>query len=275
MIESNYVFSTKGVSIGYKLLSTLNTLRSGRKVGKNNYEEKKTMFWILCKKNKPIKNRQPDSPGHISSCKTCPWFPPRRQQPAQGLRQRERWETSTEGIGLGWKKTKEPWWIRRRWKLLVLATISMISPPLVQKQLTCLQQFVFFKHDWYTMRCDVIWWWCEVGPPGMWNLSISRSRSSTGVEKERYVVRNVCKYIAITLARKQIPITSYSHLFLVFPFIANLHEHGGGVDVVGQSLHQFDKCRSLWGEILHWSWESFLSCISSVLHIIFLKSYHL
>ena len=124
---------------------------------------------------------------------------------------------------------------------------------------------------WY----DMMWWWCEVGPPGMWNLSISRSRSSTGVEKERYVVRNVCKYIAITLARKQIPITSYSHLFLVFPFIANLHEHGGGVDVVGQSLHQFDKCRSLWGEILHWSWESFLSCISSVLHIIFLKSYHL
>ena len=39
MIESNYVFSTKGVSIGYKLLSTLSTLRSGRKVGKNNFEE--------------------------------------------------------------------------------------------------------------------------------------------------------------------------------------------------------------------------------------------
>ena len=70
----------------------------------------------------------------------------------------------------------------------------------------------------------------------MWNLSISRSRSSTGVEKERYVVRNVCKYIAIT---------SYSHFFLVFPFIANLHEHGGGVDVVGQSLHQLYKCGSL------------------------------
>ena len=124
--------------------------------------------------------------------------------------------------------------------------------------------------------CDVMMMWSDhIYPPGMWNLSISRSRSSTGVEKERYVVRNVCKYIAMTLARKQIPITSYSHLFLVFPFIANLHEHGGGVDVVGQSLHQFDKCRSLWGKILPRSWKSFLSCISIVLHIIFLKSYHL
>ena len=79
----------------------------------------------------------------------------------------------------------------------------------------------------------------------MWNLSISRSRSSTGVEKERYVVRNVCKYVPITLVLNYIPITSYSHLFLVFPFIADLHEHGGGVDVVGQSLHQFYKCGSL------------------------------
>ena len=132
---------------------------------------------------------------------------------------------------------------------------------------------------YHAMWCDmmIMWWWCEVGPPGMWNLSISRSRSSTGVEKERYVVRNVCKYIAITLARKQIPITSYSHLFLVFPFIANLHEHGGGVDVVGQSLHQFDKCRSLWGEIWPWSWTSFylvslLSYILSFLNLIIFNS---
>ena len=43
MIESNYVFSTKGVSIGYKLLSTLSTLRSGHKVGKNNFEEKNVL----------------------------------------------------------------------------------------------------------------------------------------------------------------------------------------------------------------------------------------
>ena len=143
MIESNYVFWTKGVSIGYKLLSTFkySSIRSqGRE---EQFWRKKTMFWILCKKNKPTKNRQPDSPGHISSCKTCPWFPLRRQQPAQGLRQHERWERNTEGIGVGWERTKEPWWIRRRRKLLVLATISMISPPLVQKQLTCLQQFVF------------------------------------------------------------------------------------------------------------------------------------
>ena len=38
-------------------------------------------------------------------------------------------------------------------------------------------------------------------------------------------------------------------IFSSFPrvsvFIANLHEHGGGVDVVGQALHQFDKCGSL------------------------------
>ena len=133
---------------------------------------------------------------------------------------------------------------------------------------------------YHAMWCDMMmmWWWCEVGPPGMWNLSISRSRSSTGVEKERYVVRNVCKYIAITLARKQIPITSYSHLFLVFPFIANLHEHGGGVDVVGQSLHQLYKCGSLWGGIWPWSWTSFylvslLSYILSFLNlIIFISS---
>ena len=50
MIESNYVFSTKGVSIGYKLLSTLNTLRSGRKVGKNNFEEKNYVLNTLQEK---------------------------------------------------------------------------------------------------------------------------------------------------------------------------------------------------------------------------------
>ena len=141
MIESNYVFSTKGVSIGYKLLSTLSTLRSGHKVGKNNFEEKNVLNTLQEKQTN--KNRQPDSPGHISSCKTCPWFPLRPQQPTQGLRQRERWETNTEGIGVGWERTKEPWWVRRRWQLLVLATISMISPPLIQGQLTYLQQFVF------------------------------------------------------------------------------------------------------------------------------------
>ena len=54
MIESNYVFSTKGVSIGYKLLSTLSTLRSGHKVGKNNFEEKKLCFEYFARKT----NRQ-------------------------------------------------------------------------------------------------------------------------------------------------------------------------------------------------------------------------